>query len=82
MAITLITVANILLQSCVAETMRASVVLLFAFLALAFVVTYAADEVSVYGNIAGYLALEVVQCTTGCRLLSLITNAMARNSVY
>ena len=50
---------NILLQSCVAETMRASVVLLFAFLALAFVVTYAADEVSVYVNISGYLTLEV-----------------------
>ena len=49
---------NILLQSCVAETMRASVVLLFAFLALAFVVTYAADEVSVYGNITGFLAFE------------------------
>ena len=50
---------NILLQSCIVETMRASVVLLFAFLALAFVVAYAADEVSVYGNIAGYLTLEV-----------------------
>ena len=50
---------NILLQSCIVETMRASVVLLFAVLALAFVVAYAADEVSVNGNIAGYLPLEV-----------------------
>ena len=33
--------------------MRASVVLLLAFLALAFAVAYAADEVSVYDNIAG-----------------------------
>ena len=82
MAITPITVANIFLQSCVSETMRASVVFLFAFLALAFVVTYAADEVSVNGNVAGYLTLEVAWWTTGCRLLSLITNAMTRNSVY
>ena len=59
MAIMFITVVNILLQSCIVETMRASVVLLFAFLALAFVVTYAADEVSVYGHIAGYLALKL-----------------------
>ena len=59
MAIMFITVVNILLQSCIAETMRASVALLFAFLALAFVVTYAADEVSVYGNIAAYLALKL-----------------------
>ena len=50
---------NIFLQSCFAETMRASVVLLFAVLALAFVVTYAADEVSVNGNSTGYLTLEV-----------------------
>ena len=50
---------NIHLQSCVAETMRASVVLLFAFLALAFVLAYAADEVRVYGNIAGFLALKL-----------------------
>jgi len=49
---------NILLQSCVAETMRASVILLFAVLTLTFVVVYAADEVSVYGNISGYLTLE------------------------
>ena len=34
------------LQSCFEETMRASVVLLFAFLALAFVAAYAAVEVS------------------------------------
>ena len=33
--------------------MRASVVLLFVFLALAFVVAYATDEVSVYDNCAG-----------------------------
>ena len=59
MAMMFITVVNILLQSCIAETMRASVVLLFAFLALAFVVTCAADEVSVYGNIAGCLALKL-----------------------
>jgi len=39
-----------LFQSCPVETMRASVVLLFAFLALALVVAYAADEVSVYDN--------------------------------
>ena len=45
----------ILLQSCIVETMRASVVLLIAFLALAFVVAYAADEVSVYGNISSIL---------------------------
>ena len=50
---------NIFLQSCIVETMRASVVLLFAFLALAFVVAYAADEVSVYGNITGVLAFEI-----------------------
>ena len=55
---------NILLQSCIAETMRASVVLLFAFLALAFVAVYADDEVSVYGNTAGYHTLEVAQWTT------------------
>ncbi len=36
--------------------MRASVVLLFAFLALACVVAYAGDEVS---GIAGYIALEL-----------------------
>ena len=40
----------LLFQSCPVETMRASVVLLFAFLALAFVVAYAAGEVSVYDN--------------------------------
>ena len=40
--------------------MRASVVLLFAFLALAFVAAYAADEVSVYDNIAGCFTMEVV----------------------
>ena len=50
---------NILLQSCISETMRASVVILFAVMALAFVVVYAADEVSVCGNSAGYLTLEV-----------------------
>ena len=50
---------NILLQSCIVETMRASVVLLFAVLALAFVVAYSADEVSVYDNIAGFLALNL-----------------------
>ena len=32
--------------------MRVTVVLLFALMALAFVVAYAADEVSVYANIA------------------------------
>ena len=50
---------NILLQSCIVETMRANVVLLFAVLALAFVVAYSADEVSVYDNIAGCLALNL-----------------------
>ena len=39
------------LQWRLVETMRASVVLLFAFLALAFVVAYAADEVSIHANI-------------------------------
>ena len=38
--------------------MRASVVL-FAFMALACVVAYAADEVSIYDNIAGYFIMEV-----------------------
>ena len=64
MTITFITVANILLQSCITEKMRATVIFLFALLALAFVVAYAADEVSVYGNIAGYLNLEVPYCAT------------------
>ena len=36
------------LQSCLIEKMRATVVLLFASLALALVAAYAADEVSVY----------------------------------
>ena len=49
-----------LLQSCRVETMRASVLLLVAFLALAFVVTYAADEVSVYVNSIRYFELHVV----------------------
>ena len=40
-----------LLQWRLVETMRASVVLLFAFLALAFVAAYAADEVSIHANI-------------------------------
>ena len=40
--------------------MRASVVFLFAFLALAFVVAYAADEVSVSDDIAGCFIMEVV----------------------
>ena len=40
-----------LLQRRLRETMRASVVLLFAFLALAFVAAYAADEVSTHANI-------------------------------
>ena len=40
--------------------MRASVLLLVAFLALAFVVTYAADEVSVYVNSIRYFELHVV----------------------
>ena len=39
--------------------MRASVFLLFAVLTLAFVVAYATDEVSVYGDIAGYLTVDV-----------------------
>ena len=51
---------NIMLQSCISETMRTSVVLLFAFLVFVLVVAYAADEVSVYGNIATYLSLECV----------------------
>ena len=38
--------------------MHASVVLVFAFLALASVVAYAAAEISVYGNLAGCLAFE------------------------
>ena len=40
-----------LLQRRLVETMRASVVLLFAFLALAFVAAYAVDEVSIHANI-------------------------------
>ena len=51
---------NIMLQSCISETMRTSVVLLFAFLVFVLVVAYAADEVSVYDNIATYLSLECV----------------------
>ena len=39
-----------MLQSCFVETMRASVVLLFAFLGLAFVAAYAAVEVSININ--------------------------------
>ena len=39
-----------LLQWRLVETMRASVVLLFAFLALAFVAAYATDEVSIHDN--------------------------------
>ena len=38
-------------------TMRSIVILLFVFLALAFVVTYAAVEVSDYCSIAGYLLI-------------------------
>ena len=45
---------SIVLQSCLAKTMRASVVLLFAFLALAF--AYPTGEVSVYNDIGGYVA--------------------------
>jgi len=41
------------LQSCPVVTMRSSVILLFVFLALAFVVTYAVVEVSDYSSIAG-----------------------------
>ena len=55
----LLNVSFIYLHSCVVETMRASVVLLFAFLALAFVAAYAADEVSVNISIAGYVALKL-----------------------
>ena len=40
-----------LLQRRLVETMRASVVLLFVFLALAFVAAYAVDEVSIHANI-------------------------------
>ena len=40
--------------------MRASVVLLFAFLALVFVAAYAADEVSAYISRSGYLVFEVI----------------------
>ena len=39
-----------MLQSCFVETMRASVVLLFSFLGLAFVAAYAAVEVSIIIN--------------------------------
>ena len=49
-----------LLQICLEETMRASVVLLFAFLALAFVAAYAAVEVSVIVSIATYIALKLL----------------------
>ena len=50
-----------MLNSCFVETMRASVVLLFAFLALAFVAAYAAVDVSININIpAAFLALETV----------------------
>ena len=41
-----------MLQSCFEETMRASVFLLFAFLALVFVAAYAAVEVSITSNIS------------------------------
>ena len=48
-----------MLQSCFVETMRASVVLLFAFLGLAFVAGYEAVEVSININIpAAFLVLE------------------------
>ena len=47
------------LHSCIEETMRASAVFLFAFLALAFVAAYAADEVSVIVSIATYIALKL-----------------------
>ena len=40
-----------LLQWRLGETMRASVVLLFALMALAFVAAYAADQVSIHDNI-------------------------------
>ena len=46
------------LQSCFEETMRASVVLLFAFLAFAFVAAYAAVEVSDNISITSYIALN------------------------
>ena len=49
-------IVKFLLHSCVAKTMRASVVILFALLALAFVVANAADEVSVCDKIAGFIA--------------------------
>ena len=59
MSVTLLTVTLItyLLQWRLVEKMRASVVLLFAVLALAFVVAYAADEVSVYISCSGYIVL-------------------------
>ena len=44
--------------------MRASVILLFAFLALAFVMTYAADEVSVYVNMLRYFDLHAASWPT------------------
>ena len=50
------------LQSCFEETMRASVVLLFAFLALVFVAADAAGEVSVIISIATYIALKLRKC--------------------
>ena len=55
MSVTLVTITldRCILQICCVETMRACVVLLFAFLALAFVAAYAADEVSVYVSSVG-----------------------------
>ena len=47
----------VLLQSCFAETMRASVFLVFAFLTLAFVGAYAVEKVSVYDNIDSYFTV-------------------------
>ena len=43
------------IQSCCEETMRASVVLTFAVLALVFLAAYAADQVS-DNNMCGYFA--------------------------
>ena len=52
-----------LLQRRLVETMRASVVLLFAFLALAFVAAYAADEVSIHANIQFSRLTNCIVCS-------------------
>ncbi len=57
---TITSLSVFLLQRRLVETMRASAVLLFAFLALVFVVAYAAEKVSVYRNIDDYFTMEVV----------------------